>query len=53
MKYEINNLGIAHSGDAPSLDDLTENFDHLYRFQGVLLQSVGVNESLQLGGTWN
>jgi len=55
-QYEINNLGIAHSGDAPGLDDLTDNFTAPITWtdsRDFTLQSVGMNESLQLGGTWN
>ena len=55
-QYEINNLGIAHSGDAPGLDDLTANFTAPITWTDsadFTLQSVGMNESLQLGGTWN
>lgn len=55
-QYELNNLGIAHSGDAPGLGDLTDNFTAPITWTDsadFTLQSVGMNESLQLGGTWN
>ncbi len=55
-QYELNNLGIAHSGDAPGLGDLKDNFTAPITWtdsKDFTLQSVGMNESLQLGGVWN
>ena len=55
-QYEMKNLGIAHSGDAPGLGDLRDNFTAPITWtdsKDLTLKSVGMNESLQLGGIWN
>ena len=51
-QYEIKNLGNAHSGDAPCLGDLWDNFiAPRPDSKDFTPQSVGMNESLQFGGT--
>ena len=44
---------MTHKGDAPGLDDLTQNFTAPIVWSGskdFTLQSAGLSESLQLGG---
>jgi Clostridium P-47 protein len=55
-QYEIGNIQMTHKGDAPGLDDLTNNFSAPIVWsdsKDFTLKSVGLSEALQLGGTWN
>ncbi|MBR1086418.1 TULIP family P47-like protein [Bradyrhizobium manausense] len=55
-QYEIKNIQISKSGDAPGLGDLRDNFTAPIVWtdtRDFTLKSVGMSESLQLGGVWN
>jgi len=55
-QYEIKNIQISKSGDAPGLGDLRDNFTAPIVWtdtKDLTLKSVGMSESLQLGGVWN
>lgn len=55
-QYEINNIQISHSGDAPGIGDLRDNFTAPITWtdtKDLTLKYVGMSESLRLGGDWN